>query len=1150
MLKIQLLLYLLILGSLEALGSTSKPQIIVGPKDTLVHGTSFTLMCIATKDSTVTWYHDGNRIDFQWQTNMQQSKDGSLHVTNAISSRDKGPYRCVVSNSRGTIISRRANVKFPYLMPFAVTNFVIGKEESHSAVLHCQAPDSYPDRQIQWSKQDPNFPGRRRPLPQSSKYTISSEGDLHFAYLEQSDSGDYVCTVTNNNINKQQVRTVVLNVMPVRPLIPQPPKISTEFSVTKIALKGERFVLECIVYGMPVPKITLRKKGVHMILGQVTGNARRHYIPKFTANHAGKYKCKATDTSGRTDTSTTIVRMEAKPEWITRPQDTITGVNSNTTLRCHASGAPRVFYQWYYNGQPLVTSQRHILHQGDLILKELRYSDGGMYQCVVTNTHGQLIASAELTVAETPAGFGQGSRAPEASKNALVDSTVTLHCRPSGNPKPIVRWRKGSVYLSSGPRYQFLTSGDLMISNVTSLDSGRYTCEVSNRLGSASRTGRLNVQDKIAVTHPPDNKIATVGGTVRFTCGVTTSGVTEVVFQWRRFAFLLQPSSRISMGKIGEQTGFLEIRGVEFSDQGLYACKATGSIQKADASSEAFALLNVQGAPEKPHGVTILPNTQFSHLVNLTWKLGRDNGSPITHVIIQQHVGSASDKWTVAKVIRDPKTRIAEVTLSPWAEYKFRVIAGNAIGNSTPSQVSMSVSTRPEAPSKFPSGIKSKGKGPNTMQITWKPLSRLEENAPGIYYIVYYKRADVKDAMKRNEVHNKTRFTIVGTDYYVKYAFQVQAANDRGFGPKSGIMFGFSGERYPVGRPTNLKIEITSPTSALATWTSIVDSREVAGGKLLGYKVYFWTDVTDIRPGKSPFKSSIRASTVLDLDAFTSYRFQVVAFNGRGDGPGSNIVGPIRTPMASLEEENKSAKRQSPDPTPRILTPDIYRIPDPPAAIVVGMQNTSYVVLSWHPPIKPNGPILSYSVSVKRLSDGKTVSGETNGTTELRVHNLNLRSRYQFAIMARNHIGASPPVVGEFDMELFPRKPPTFVRVNYDEFQREAKVTWIRVASRVDGYKVYYWGEDNIVESVDVDMDRNKRTITRLENGHVYHFQVAAFRLVDGQHFVIGPRSDPVKAGRAPVQAKVESTSDCIHLSGTGTSLALATWGMLYLLYS
>lgn len=183
----------------------------------------------------------------------------------------------------------------------------------------------------------------------------------------------------------------------------------------------------------------------------------------------------------------------AKPEWITKPSDVIVGNNSTITLPCKAFGIPRVHYQWYHNGFALKPSAKHSFIGGNLTILRLRHTNRGMYQCVVTNRHGQMVSSAEVMVAETPAGFGPGSKAPE-DINKLIRSTVTLACNPTGNPKPIIRWRKGSTYLRKNPRYMFMANGNLRIFNLTRYDSGRYTCEVSNRLGSNSRTGRLNVQ--------------------------------------------------------------------------------------------------------------------------------------------------------------------------------------------------------------------------------------------------------------------------------------------------------------------------------------------------------------------------------------------------------------------------------------------------------------------------------------------------------------------------------------------------------------------------------------------------------------------------------------------------------------------------------
>ena len=69
----------------------------------------------------------------------------------------------------------------------------------------------------------------------------------------------------------------------------------------------------------------------------------------------------------------------------------------------------------------------------------------------------------------------------------------------------------------------------------------------------------------------------------------------------------------------------------------------------------------------------------------------------------------------------------------------------------------------------------------------------MEQNGPGIYYIVYYKRSDSNEKMKRQEVRG-SNFTILGTRYDEEYQVQVQAANLLGFGPKSPIIVGWTGD--------------------------------------------------------------------------------------------------------------------------------------------------------------------------------------------------------------------------------------------------------------------------------------------------------------------------------------------------------------------
>lgn len=98
---------------------------------------------------------------------------------------------------------------------------------------------------------------------------------------------------------------------------------------------------------------------------------------------------------------------------------------------------------------------------------------------------------------EIPAGFGPGSKAPQPNINALIHTSVELTCKPTGEPKPTIRWLfNDSMNLKSNNRFQLTSNGNLRISNVTKADSGYYICEASNRLGKAARKGHLNVLGK------------------------------------------------------------------------------------------------------------------------------------------------------------------------------------------------------------------------------------------------------------------------------------------------------------------------------------------------------------------------------------------------------------------------------------------------------------------------------------------------------------------------------------------------------------------------------------------------------------------------------------------------------------------------------
>lgn len=114
------------------------------------------------------------------------------------------------------------------------------------------------------------------------------------------------------------------------------------------------------------------------------------------------------------------------------------------------------------------------------------------------NRHGW----GESTQTENPITVGIAIQLPEFTKilpgqlKALIEREINLECIVKGNPKPDVIWYKDGVELDIDERYSIKMSGNVCqftIHKVAEQDSGRYSCEATNRQGRVSTFVRLQV---------------------------------------------------------------------------------------------------------------------------------------------------------------------------------------------------------------------------------------------------------------------------------------------------------------------------------------------------------------------------------------------------------------------------------------------------------------------------------------------------------------------------------------------------------------------------------------------------------------------------------------------------------------------------------
>ena len=92
----------------------------------------------------------------------------------------------------------------------------ISANEGDHMFLKCDAPDSFPDRHIYWTKQHTDK-GTRSSTLQSSEdahYSTNADGNLYFAYTKRADNGFYDCNVENHHLGKYERRSVKVVVKP------------------------------------------------------------------------------------------------------------------------------------------------------------------------------------------------------------------------------------------------------------------------------------------------------------------------------------------------------------------------------------------------------------------------------------------------------------------------------------------------------------------------------------------------------------------------------------------------------------------------------------------------------------------------------------------------------------------------------------------------------------------------------------------------------------------------------------------------------------------------------------------------------------------------------------------------------------------------
>ncbi|XP_072280990.1 neurofascin isoform X21 [Pyxicephalus adspersus] len=814
----------------------------------------------------------------------------------------EGEYQCLARNQHGTALSNKIllQVSRSPLWPKENLDPVVVNEGAF-LILQCNPPPGLPPPVIFWMSSS------MEPIVQNRRVSQGLNGDLYFSNVLREDAvTDYSCNARSHFTHTiQQKNPYTLKVLTTRGVPERIPTflLPTGTSSTKLVLRDEDLLLECIASGVPTPEIMWYKKGGELPSQKLKfeNYNKTLRISPVSEEDSGEYFCQASNKMGSIR-HTISVRVKAAPYWLDEPKNLILAPGENGRLVCRASGNPKPIIQWLMNGEAISAPNPNFEVAGDtIIFREVQTGNSAVFQCNASNAHGYLLANAFVSILDVPSRM----LGPRNQLIRVIEYNRTqLDCPFFGSPIPTLRWFKnGQGSNLDGGNYRVHENGTLEISTVRKEDQGKYTCVATNILGNAENTVKLEVKEPTRIVKGPEDQIARRGSTVRLDCRIRSDPTLRLTVTWMKDDTQLYIGNRMKREDDG-----LTIFGVAEKDQGAYTCVAKTELDQ-DFAKAYLTILETSSSPtsrlttiqrDKPDPPMDLELTDLAERsVRLTWTPGDDNNSPITGFIVQfEEDRYQPGTWhNLASVSGNVNSAL--LRLSPYVNYQFRVLAINDLGSSMPSPTSERYQTNGAPPEVNPIDVRGAGTRKENMEITWTPLNSTQAYGPNLRYNVKWRQRHSGEAWNNVTVWSN-KHVVWNTPVYTPYEIRVQAENEYGRAPEPNTVIGYSGEDFP-SQPKNFRFSEPNREIIILEWSP----PEHPNGNLTGYSLRFqaFNGTRFARTVSEVLSPNQTKYTLTRTDPISRYRITLSARTQVGAGEVVTVDTPLRQDEAYTKNQ-------------------------------------------------------------------------------------------------------------------------------------------------------------------------------------------------------------------------------------------------------
>uniref|UniRef100_A0A3B4ACT2 Ig-like domain-containing protein n=1 Tax=Periophthalmus magnuspinnatus TaxID=409849 RepID=A0A3B4ACT2_9GOBI len=260
------------------------------------------------------------------------------------------------------------------------------------------------------------------------------------------------------------------------PSVPVHPSFLSELSRSVSAILGQPFTFTVRASGFPKPAVTWFHEGNNISsssLYEFTHEKEEFslVIREIRPEHGGEYTCTVSNRFGQ------ATYRAVPPSFPKALQRVAQAVGGAAVLECRVAGSQPLTVSWFKDGREITKHERFSAEFNEntavLTIRGLTLNDAGEFSCRAQNQAGTSQTSSELCVTGT-----WFSSAP------LVVRWFKEQREVFPSPKASIRGEvRGEGSWSS-----------LELHTVRTVDSGSYTCQVSNEGGKTLCSSTLSVQ--------------------------------------------------------------------------------------------------------------------------------------------------------------------------------------------------------------------------------------------------------------------------------------------------------------------------------------------------------------------------------------------------------------------------------------------------------------------------------------------------------------------------------------------------------------------------------------------------------------------------------------------------------------------------------